>query len=45
MILNAITPNLSLIGFDYFDIFGRVQRWLVNKQKLVFLQIEANRLY
>ena len=31
MILNSLTPNLSLIGLDYLDIFGRVQRWLVNK--------------
>lgn len=45
MILNAITPQASLIGFDYFDVFGRIQRWIVRRNKLVLLQIEANKLY
>ena len=39
MILNSLTPSLSLLALDYLDIIGRVKRWLVNKEKMVFLQI------
>ena len=31
MILNALTPNLSLLGMDYCDILGRIKRWAVKK--------------
>ena len=39
MILNSVTPIVSLIALDYFDIFGRIKRWLVKKNKFVLLQI------
>ena len=31
MALNAITPNLVNFAKNYFEVFGRVELWLVKK--------------
>lgn len=31
MILNAVTPNVSIFFMDYFDILGKIYRFLYKK--------------
>jgi hypothetical protein len=43
--MNAITPNVSLWVLSYFEITGKVFRWLVRTEKMKVTQIEANEIW
>lgn len=46
MILNAVTPNLTLFALKKFDIIGRVKRLIMlNLSFFKFTQLEANKLF
>lgn len=45
MILNAITPHVSLIFTDYFDIVGFLKRWTIRNNLLFATQMTSNLSY
>lgn len=45
MILNAVTPHISLIVTDYFELVGRIKRWALKKDIIFGTQMTANLLY
>jgi hypothetical protein len=45
MILNALTPSLTLLLLNYFQIIRKIKRNLLKKGKIKRTQYEANLLY
>jgi hypothetical protein len=45
MILNALTPNITLILLNYCQIIKKIKRYLLKNNKLKYTQYEANLLY
>lgn len=45
MILNAVTPHLSLIATSYFDIVGKIKRFAIRHNLIFATQMTANIFY
>ena len=45
MILNALTPHLSLIATDYFEIIGKIKRFAIKKNYIFATQLKANKAF
>lgn len=47
MIINAISANLSIFILDYFDLIGKIKRFLYARDCIFtnLSQMEANKLY
>ena len=45
MSLNAVTPNLTLIFLNYFELIQKIKRYLTEKKFWKKSQLEANLIY
>ena len=45
MILNAVTPNLSLFLLNYCELIQRIKRYCIEKGSMKKSQLEANKIY